>query len=163
MSLNLIKQILANDADARLAGSIVIDEATGKSFSEHVADASAHLTAADVEKQIEPLKKILNDFLTGEDDGGDIDRLTELVKAIGDNKDSIDKLTAGNHTHENSEILNAIGKDASGNLTFNDHVLDGSTGVAIVGKSSDTPAFDGKVVFVVEAYTPPVQETEPAA
>lgn len=155
MALSLIKQILSNDKEILIEGSLVVDQASGKSFSQHAADASIHLTAADVETQIAPLKKTLNDFLTGEDDGGDIDRLTELVKAIGDNKDSIDALTSQNHSHANSAVLDGIGKDGRGDLTFNGKTLDGSTGIAFVGEASETPVFGGKIVYVLEPYAPP--------
>lgn len=174
MALKLIKELLDAQGNKQLLkGSNVIDEATGASFEDHVADSSIHLTAADVDAKMAGLTQTVNNFLTGEANGGEVDRLVELVTAIGQNKDSIDALVSDkatkeelatlktqvdgleedSHTHANAAILDAIGKDASGDLTFNGKALDGATSVAFVAQASDTPTFDGKLVLVVAPYT----------
>lgn len=179
MALKLIKELLDAQGNKQLIkGSNVVDESTGVTFEGHVADKTIHLTEADVEAKMAALTKTVNDFLTGDADGGDIDRLVELVGAIGENKDTIDALTKDkvtkeelaalqaqvdsleddDHTHENQAVLDGIGKDASGDLTYNGKVLDGATSVAFVANSSDTPVFDGKLVMVVAAYNEPAAE-----
>lgn len=59
----------------------VYDKASKKSLAKHLNDLAA-------------LKTTVETFLSGEADGGDLDRLKELVTAINANKDSIDALVA---------------------------------------------------------------------
>lgn len=179
MALKLIKELLDAQGNKQLIkGSNVVDEVTGVTFEGHVADKTIHLTEADVEAKMSALTATVNDFLTGDANGGEMDRLVELVGAIGENKgtidalmkdkatkeevaalqDQIDVIEAGSHSHENQEVLDGIGKDASGDLTYNGKVLDGATSVAFVADSSDTPVFDGKLVMVVAAYNEPTAE-----
>lgn len=211
MSLKLLKQILDAEGNEHLIkGSIVVDPASGKTFEQHVADTTIHLTNDDVtaittpiSTEIAAVKKMVTDFLEGEADEGDIDRLVELVTAIQNNKTTIDsllkdKLSAddildvltseatdkalsakqgkvlkdlidglqtaldelgeSNHGHTNKETLDAISKDAAGDLTFNGKTLDGKTSVAFVANSTAEPVFDGKLVMVVEAYNPAGEE-----
>lgn len=110
MSKKLLSQLLDENGNEILySGALVVDAASGRSFEEHVADASVHLTQNAVDTAIDALKsgdlKTVQDnlsalqtavdtFLNGEADGGTIDRLVELVKAIADNADSIDALTS---------------------------------------------------------------------
>lgn len=130
MALDLIKQLLIGEKDYKIDGTVVIDKATGKSVSEHINDSSIHLTEAAVktitdpiETELTSLKGTVETFLGGEpDDNEKLDRLTELVGAIEENKDSIDKL------------------------------LNSGTSVALVTSADATPVFDSKLVLVVEAY-----------
>lgn len=179
MALKLIKELLDAQGNKQLIkGSNVVDEVSGVTFEGHVADKTIHLTEADVEAKMAGLTKAVNDFLTGDADGGEMDRLIELVTAIGEHKDSIDALVADNatkeelaalqtqvdgledglHSHANQDILDGIGKDAAGDLTYNGKTLDGATSVAFVANSSDTPVFDGKLVMVVSPYNEPTVE-----
>lgn len=172
MALKLIKELLDAQGNRQIIkGSNIVDEATGVTFEGHVADKTIHLTEADVEARMAGLTATVNNFLTGDADGGEMDRLVELVAAIGDNKDSIDSLVAdkvtraelealqtqvdGIHSYANQAVLDGISKDASGDLTYNGKTLDGATSVAFVANASDAPAFDGKLVLVVAAYTDP--------
>lgn len=235
MALDLLKQIIIDGKPCNFDGAGVIDRATGKTFSEHIADKTVHLSQADIDKAINilkdgttdgsgnltadydtllklanglsALKTTITTFLEGEPDEGDIDRLSEVLKEIKANKDSIaaitsdriakedivDSLTSTDatkvlsaaqgkalkdlidaleesvntaiadiHSHENLEVLSGISKNEAGFLTFNNVALDGSTGIAVVAKADQTPeAYNAKVVYVVEAYTPPTQTTEP--
>lgn len=238
MALDLLKQIIIDGKPCNFDGAGVIDRATGKTFSEHVADKTVHLTQADIDKAINILKdgttdgsgnltadydtllKLANGlaalkttvttFLEGEpDDNEAIDRLSELLQEVKANKDSIAAITSDRiakddivdaltstdatkvlsaaqgkalkdlidaleesvntaiadiHSHENLEVLAGISKNEAGFLTFNNVALDGSTGLAVVTSADQTPtAYDAKVVYVVEAYTPPTQTTEPEA
>lgn len=176
MALKLIKQLLDENKKQHLInGALVIDEASGKSFAPHLNDKSVHLTEADIDAKMSALSRTVNDFLTGEANGGEVDRLVELVSAIGENKDSIDALVSGNatkeelaevsgkvealseksHSHENSAILNGVSANESGDLVFNGKTLDGATSVAFIGDSEASPVFSGKLVMLVEAYTAP--------
>lgn len=179
MALKLIKELLDAQGNKQLIkGSNIVDEATGVTFEDHVANKTIHLTEADVEAKMAGLTKTVNDFLTGDADGGEVDRLVELVTAIGENKGSIDKLVAdkatkaeltalqeqvsgienGSHSHENQTVLDGISKNATGDLTYNGKTLDGATSVAFVSAAADAPVFDGKLVLVVEAYKEPTAE-----
>lgn len=179
MALKLIKELLDAQGNKQLIkGSNVVDEASGVTFEGHVADKTIHLTEADVNAKMAALTATVNDFLTGDANGGEMDRLVELVTAIGENKGSIDALVSdkatkeelatlqeqvddleeGLHSHTNQDILDGIGKDAAGDLTYNGKTLDGATSVAFVANSSDTPVFDGKLVMVVAAYNEPTAE-----
>ena len=110
MSKKFLSRLLDENGNEILySGALVVDATSGKSFEEHVADASVHLTQNALDTAINALKsgdlKTVQDnlsalqtavdtFLNGEADGGTIDRLVELVKAIADNADSIDALTS---------------------------------------------------------------------
>lgn len=110
-----------------MSGSIVRDKATGKTFSEHLADADRHVTKEAIntliENSLKPLQTTLNTFLSGDpDDNGTVDRLKELVAAINANKDSIDRLLA---------------------------VENAGTGIAFVNSAEDTPDYSGKIRMIV--------------
>lgn len=160
MAFNLIKQFLNENGDEHwLSGSLVIDELTGKNFSQVTAQANA------ADEALEELKAILNTFLTGEDDGGNIDRLTELVRAIGENKDSIDALTRDKLARE--AIVNALDSSdetkvlsaAQGKVlkdlidAVNARVAE-SGAIGYVASADVTPFFNGKLVMVVAPYEP---------
>lgn len=66
----------------------VLDRASGKRLDAILTETLA------LGGDLESLKTSLETFLTGEADGGAVDRLTELVAAIQANKDSIDALVA---------------------------------------------------------------------
>lgn len=123
MSLMLIKQILdARNNESKLDASIVIDPGSGKNIVSYVdtivnllkdgtTDGSGNLPAdynslLKISTSLAELKSTINDFLTGEDNGDDIDRLVELVKAIQDNKDSIDSLVADHLTKD--DLVDAL-------------------------------------------------------
>lgn len=123
MALMLIKSILDSKNNEQVFdGRLVIDTLTGKnvidSFTEALnvlkdgtTDASGNLpeeynSLSKISAALASLKTTLNDFLTGEDNEGDIDRLVELVKAIQANKDSIDGLIADNVRKD--DIVNAL-------------------------------------------------------
>lgn len=61
---------------------------------------------ATLQSSLSSLSTTVNNFLTGEPDDGTIDRLSELVNAINENKDSIDALVA-DHVKK-SEIVNDL-------------------------------------------------------
>ena len=75
--------------DGKLARSSL--KATGVLFADG-KDAEAKIT--EINGQFAALESTLNTFLQGEADGGDLDRLKELVAAISANKDSINALVA---------------------------------------------------------------------
>lgn len=115
-----------------ISGEIVIDKKSGKSFSEHVADAASHPTRESISQlittAIEPVKTALDTFLSGDpDDNGTVDRLKELVQLIVQNKESIDAIVE----------LNKSG-----------------TGIAFVDSGDAKPVYDGKIRLVVGQYTP---------
>lgn len=87
--------------DGKLARSSL--KATGVLFADG-KDAEAKIT--EINGQFAALESTLNTFLQGEGDGGDLDRLKELVTAINANKDSIDALVA-DHVKK-SEIINDL-------------------------------------------------------
>jgi len=90
----------------------VFDKTTKKTAAQHMQDVTIHHTAEQINGMIDSaldalqtgdikklqddlssLQTVVNDFLTGEDNNDDVlNRLTELVKAISDNKDNIDAL-----------------------------------------------------------------------
>lgn len=100
MALQLIRQMLAGGKEHIIKGSLVVDEASGKNFEQLVLETTA------LDSSVEALKNTLNDFLTGEDDGGNIDRLVELVREIAANKASIDALVADKVAK--ADIVNAL-------------------------------------------------------
>lgn len=105
-----------------------------------------------LETSISGLSNTLNTFLEGDADGGDLDRLIELVNAIQANKTSIDDLTKDNHAHDNKTILDAISTNNDGNLVYNSKVLNGATGIAF-GTSADTASdFTGQIKVVLEEF-----------
>ena len=131
MALKLIKQILDSQNNEQLIDAkIVVDASTGKDvvavFTEALnllkdgtTDGSANLpadhnTLLKISNAITGLKATLNDFLEGEDDGGDIDRLVELVKAIQANKDSIDSLVMDNLSTD--DIVDGLTSEDSGKV-----------------------------------------------
>ncbi len=120
MALKTLKQVLINGTPHLIDGSIVRDKASGKTFSAIVTevggipalitqavnvvkdgttDGSGNLpadynTLLKISTALTGLKDTVNAFLNGEADGGTMDRLVELVTAIGQNKDSITALTS---------------------------------------------------------------------
>ena len=78
----------------------VLDRASGKRLDVILTDTLA------LGGELEALKTSLETFLTGEADGGAVDRLKELVAAIQANKDSIDALVA-DHLKK-SDIINDL-------------------------------------------------------
>lgn len=113
-----------------ISSEIIVDKATGKTLSEHIADNGAHKSDdainALITQAIEPLETTVNTFLSGDpDDNGTIDRLKELVAAIADNKDNIDALLDSN-----------------------------GTGIAIVDSVDATPVYNGKIRMVITEYSP---------
>lgn len=110
-----------------ISGEAVADKATGKTFSEHLADHETTLSKEAIntliEEGLKPLQATLNAFLSGDpDDNGTLDRLKELVAAINENKDSIDKLL---------DITNS------------------GTGIAFVSNDTEEPEYSGKIRMVV--------------
>lgn len=71
----------------------VYDKASKKSLAQHLVEISS-------------LRETLDSFLSGEPDGGAMDRLKELVAAIQANKDSIDALVAEHVTK--GDIVNDL-------------------------------------------------------
>lgn len=110
-----------------ISGEAVTDKETGKTFSEHLAEHEATLSRDAINELIEnglkPLQTTLNTFLSGDpDDNGTLDRLKELVAAINENKDNIDKIL---------DIANS------------------GTGIAFVDSAGETPEYTGKIRIVV--------------
>ena len=89
-AIKLIKSFLdpQTDKEMPIDSAAVLDRASGKRLDAILAEALA------LGGDLESLKTSLETFLTGEADGGAVDRLTELVAAIQANKDSIDALVA---------------------------------------------------------------------
>lgn len=132
MSLMLIKQLLdSKNNEHKLDATLVVDSKTGKDVLSHVAesvekainllkdgttDGSGNLpedynTLLKISNSMAGLKTTINDFLTGEANEGDIDRLVELVKAISDNKDAIDKLVINNLTK--ADLVDGLTSEAT--------------------------------------------------
>ncbi len=128
----MIDQFL--DADGKpilLSGAAVMDKSTGQTFEAHLADESAHRTTENIQELINaaltPIQTTLTTFLTGDpDDNGTIDRLKELVAAIVENKDNIDKILDLNNS---------------------------GTGIAFVDSADETPEYNGKIRMVVSEYS----------
>lgn len=123
MALLLIKKILdSKNNEQLLDANLVVNPETGKNILAHftealnllrdgTADGSGELpqdynTLLKISNSLAALKTTINDFLTGEDNEGDIDRLSELVKAIQVNKESIDALVMDNLAK--SDIVNGL-------------------------------------------------------
>lgn len=140
-----------------------------------IMSSIAGLKGGDIEAiktELASLKTMLINFLTGEDDdNGVIDRLSELVKNIEANKNSIDALVsdkatkealdaviadvtalqAKSHEHTNQVVLDGISKDkTTGNLTFNGHELNGNTGIAFGTTTDAATVYDGKIKVVFQ-------------
>lgn len=221
MALKVLKTLLVNGTPHQLDGAIVRDKATGKTFSDIVTEVGGipaliaqsinvvkdgttdgsgglpadHNTLLKLSTALTGLKTTITTFLEGEANGGDIDRLVELVTAISQNKTSIDSLVsdkvakadivdaltsedaskvlsaaqgkalkglidaldskleqqiAAIHTHDNKAVIDAISKNAAGDLVFNGKALDGATSVAVLATADATPVYDAKIAFVVE-------------
>ncbi len=110
-----------------ISGAAVADKETGKTFSDHLADHAATLSKDAINELIEnglkPLQTTLNAFLSGDpDDNGTLDRLKELVAAINENKDNIDKIL---------DIANS------------------GTGIAFVADAEEEPEYSGKIRMIV--------------
>lgn len=114
--------------------------------------ATLDTVLADLESSISGVNTTLNTFLNGAEDGGDLDRLVELVKDINDNKDSIEALTADNHSHDNKTVLDAISANTDGNLVYNGHALDGTTGIAFGATAATASDFTGQSKVVLEEF-----------
>lgn len=107
---------------ASIKSEDVFDKTSGKTLAEYLAAApSTESIQGQIDTAIEAVKtgdiatlqsslsslsSTVNNFLTGEPDDGTIDRLSELVNAINENKDSIDALVA-DHVKK-SEIVNDL-------------------------------------------------------
>ena len=107
---------------ASLYSEDVFDKTSGKTLAEYMAGAPTEDSIqglidtaieavktgdiATLQSSLSSLSTTVNNFLTGEPDDGTIDRLSELVAAINDNKDSIDALVA-DHVKK-SEIVNDL-------------------------------------------------------
>lgn len=89
-SIKLISSFLnpQTGKEMPIDSAAVLDRASGKRLDAILTDTLA------LGGELEALKTSLETFLTGEADGGAVDRLTELVAAIQANKDSIDALVA---------------------------------------------------------------------
>ena len=89
-SIKLISSFLnpQTGKEMPIDSAAVLDRASGKRLDVILTDTLA------LGGELEALKTSLETFLTGEADGGAVDRLTELVAAIQANKDSIDALVA---------------------------------------------------------------------
>lgn len=89
-AIKLISQFLnpQTGTEMPLDSAAVLDRASGKRLDAILTETLA------LGGDLEALKTSLETFLTGEADGGAVDRLTELVAAIQANKDSIDALVA---------------------------------------------------------------------
>lgn len=110
-----------------ISGEAVADKTTGKTFTEHLAEHEATLSKDAINELIEtglkPLQTTLNTFLSGDpDDNGTLDRLKELVAAINENKDSIDKIL---------------------------DIASSGTGIAFVADAEEEPEYSGKIRMVV--------------
>ncbi|WP_300801905.1 hypothetical protein [uncultured Desulfovibrio sp.] len=89
-TIKLIKSLLdpQTDKEMPIDSAAVLDRTSGKRLNVILADTLA------LGGELEALKTALETFLSGEADGGAVDRLKELVAAIQANKDSIDALVA---------------------------------------------------------------------
>ena len=89
-AIKLISQFLnpQTGTEMPLDSAAVLDRASGKRLDAILTETRA------LGGDLEALKTSLETFLTGEADGGAVDRLKELVAAIQANKDSIDALVA---------------------------------------------------------------------
>lgn len=197
MSLKLIKQILDGEGNEQLlSGSVIIDPKSGSTFSQHAADASIHLkqsaidtaisllkfgadaaddaalpeeynTVEKITRGLAGLKETITSFISGEADGGDIDKLVELVSAINANKSAIeavvttaipDIIVDDLATNDATKILSAAQgkalKDLIDALSSTVVELSTRTGVAFIGAAGEDPVFDGKLVLLVAPYQP---------
>lgn len=128
MSLMLIKKLLdSKNNEHKLDASLVVEAKSGKDIvqlltealnllKDGTTDGSAGLpddynTLLKISNSLAGVKATLNDFLTGEDNGGDIDRLIEVVKAIGENRDSIDALLMNNLSKD--DLVNGLTSEAT--------------------------------------------------
>lgn len=96
-NLKLLKKLFVKGVQHNIDASIVIDDSTGKDIPTLINDTITALQNGDIQTlqtNFEALNSTVNTFLEGDADGGTLDRLKELVKAINDNKDSIDALVS---------------------------------------------------------------------
>ena len=128
------------------------------------------------------LSTTVSTFLTGEDNNNDtLDRLSELVAAINDNKDNIDDLLEGyidkdaivNNltTNDSTKVLSAaqgyaldgrvttietwksgFSTDGSGNLVYNNHTLNGQTGIAYGTSAANATDYTGTLQIIIETF-----------
>lgn len=107
---------------ASIKSEDVFDKTSGKTLAEYLASAPTENSIkgqidtaikavkegdiATLQSSLSSLSTTVNNFLTGEPDDGTIDRLSELVNAINENKDSIDALVA-DHVKK-GEIVNDL-------------------------------------------------------
>ena len=89
-AIKLISQFIhpQTGKEMPIDSAAVLDRASGKRLDAILTETLA------LGGDLASLKTSLETFLTGEADGGAVDRLTELVAAIQANKDSIDALVA---------------------------------------------------------------------
>lgn len=128
----LLKSLLINGLPGQLDGSLVIDKASKKTFSDLVTEVGGipalinqsvnvlkdgttdgsgvlpadHSTLLKLSTALNGLKSTVNAFLNGEADGGTMDRLVELVTAINENKGNITALTSDKVAK--ADIVNAL-------------------------------------------------------
>ena len=93
---------------------------------------------------------IVNDLTTG---GVDKVLSAEQGKAL---KALLDGLSGSSHAHANKTVLDGVGEDGSGDLTYNGKTL-GETGMAFVTSAEESPVFTGKVRMVLADYESPAE------
>ena len=135
--MKFLKGVLLNGTATPIDATIVVNPASGKDIITEIGglntlitqsvnllkdgttDGSGGLpadysTMKKLADGISTVKTTLNTFLKGEADGGDIDRLVELVAAIGQNKDSITALTSDKVAK--ADIVNALTSEDAGKV-----------------------------------------------
>lgn len=163
----------------------------GKNFSlysNNIYDVPTNQTLADFISKIEQFKVMVDAFLTGEDNANEvIDRLSEIVAAIAENKDLINNVVNGSlktsdiindlvtggvdkalsaeqgkilkelidqlQTISNSDILEKIGENDSGQLTFDGRLVEGQTGIAFGTSIVNANDYTGKLQIILEEIT----------
>lgn len=98
------------DTKVTTAVNVLKDGADGSSL------AAKHDTLAKISTDIDAVRNIIETFLSGEADGLPIDKLIELVTAIGDNEASIDSLL-NSKIDKTSIVNNLLSEDATGVLS----------------------------------------------
>ncbi len=102
VSIHTSVTVLEGTMDSKIGTAInlLMDGGDGSSLSVD------HNTLLKISTDLTGVKATLNTFLAGAADGGDLDRLIELVTAIGANRDSIDALTSDKVAF--SDIVNDV-------------------------------------------------------
>ena len=101
-SIHTSVTVLEGTMDSKIttAVNLLMDGGDGSSLSVD------HNTLLKISTDLTGVKNTLNTFLQGEANGGDLDRLIELVNAIGQNRDSIDALVGDKVSF--SDIVNDL-------------------------------------------------------